>query len=99
MRVTCSGAFSRRAANRPANPPPMITTRRGPDVAAMARPDLSLCIFIQVWIVMVIARGPLGIALMGVLPTPDHHDEHEDRPRRWAVHSLMFRVGRAGGRR
>jgi hypothetical protein len=63
----------------------MITTRREPDVAAMARPDLSLCIFIQVWIVMVIARGPLGIALMGVLPTPDHHDEHENRPRGWAV--------------
>src|SRR5215475_9187633 len=85
MRVTCSGAFSRRAANRPAKPPPMITTRREPDVAAMARPDLSLCIFIQAWIVMVIARGPLGIALMGVLPTPDHHDEHENRPRGWAV--------------
>src|SRR5215475_13813872 len=85
MRVTCSGAFSRRAANRPANPPPTITTRREPDVAAMARPDLSLCIFIQAWIVMVIARGPLGIALMGVLPTPDHHDEHENRPRGWAV--------------
>ena len=30
-----------RAANRPANPPPTITTRREPDVAAMARPDLS----------------------------------------------------------
>jgi hypothetical protein len=51
----------------------------------MARPDLSLRIFIQVWIVMVIARGLLGIALMGVLPTPEHHDEHEDRPRGWAV--------------
>src|SRR5262247_1874204 len=85
MRVTCSGAFSRRAANRPANQPPTITTRREPDVAAMAHPDLSLCIFIQAWIVMVIARGPLGIALMGVLPTPDHHDEHENRPRGWAV--------------
>src|SRR5215831_17977790 len=42
MRVTCSGAFSRRAANSPAKPPPTITTRREPDVAAMAHPDLSL---------------------------------------------------------
>src|SRR5262247_2315754 len=42
MRVTCSGAFSRRAANRPANPPPTITTRREFDVAAMAHPDPSV---------------------------------------------------------
>src|SRR5215467_1990503 len=36
MRVTCTGALrSARAANRPANPPPTITTRRDPDVSVM----------------------------------------------------------------
>src|SRR5262249_43012732 len=34
--VTCTGARrSARAANRPANPPPTITTRRDPDVSVM----------------------------------------------------------------
>src|SRR5215468_7955257 len=43
IKVTCTGARpSARAANRPANPPPTITTRRESDVAAMAHPDPSV---------------------------------------------------------
>src|SRR5689334_2496112 len=41
MRVTWTGALrSARAANRPARPPPTITTRREPDASAMGHPDL-----------------------------------------------------------
>src|SRR5215468_568916 len=57
MRVTWTGARpSLRAANRPANPPPTITTRWEPDVAAMARPDLF------------VLYGPRGWSARRVVP-------------------------------
>jgi hypothetical protein len=65
-----TGAFrSARAANRPASPPPTITTRREPDASAMAHPVLPLpgSVFGPLD-VMVVAPQPAGIALMKVLP-------------------------------
>src|SRR6516164_9456685 len=58
-----------RAANRPANPPPTITTRREPDVAAMAHPDLRYLVRSSgALMVMMSTRKPAGIAPMWVLP-------------------------------
>ena len=72
MRVTWTGARpSLRAANRPANPPPTITTRREPDLAAMARPDLSFCDGLRVGQpVRVVPGVPIGQQPVGLLGTP-----------------------------
>src|SRR5215469_13431101 len=69
-RVTWTGALrSARAANKPASPPPTITTRREPDASVMAhsRP-LVASHDLRVLIAMVVARESAGIALKMVLP-------------------------------